>query len=446
LEFGIYTSDRILESVLYNGYTANIIYEVKFTFMIQQIKCPHCGEEIEVTETLTHQIKDEMQKEFQKQLEDKEDALLLIKKETEEDKLKAEKVYEEKLNDEKKKLWAVAVVKAEEKAKEKSNLELKDLQEQLKEKVNAVKQAEEKELEFRKKQRELEDKEKRMELEVQRKLDEERKKVEEIVRKTVGEEERMKMLEKDKQMEMLKRQIEELRRKSEQGSMQIQGEVQEEDLRNIIKSNFIYDVVEDVPTGLNGADLVQTVKSPMGQKAGIILWESKNTKTWSDGWIKKLKDDQIKTKADICILVSQALPEGISSFGVINGVWVSDYATFLPLTHVLRLQLLQIYQIKSSMEGRDEKMNVLYKYLSGPQFKNRIENIVNTFTTMKEDLEKEKRLIKKNWAKREMELERIIDNTIGMHGDLQGIMGASLPTVKSLEIDIEDQDSMELGV
>jgi len=414
--------------------------------MIQQIKCPHCGEEIEVTETLTHQIKDEMQKEFQKQLEDKEDALLLIKKETEEDKLKAEKVYEEKLNDEKKKLWAVAVVKAEEKAKEKSNLELKDLQEQLKEKVNAVKQAEEKELEFRKKQRELEDKEKRMELEVQRKLDEERKKVEEIVRKTVGEEERMKMLEKDKQMEMLKRQIEELRRKSEQGSMQIQGEVQEEDLRNIIKSNFIYDVVEDVPTGLNGADLVQTVKSPMGQKAGIILWESKNTKTWSDGWIKKLKDDQIKTKADICILVSQALPEGISSFGVINGVWVSDYATFLPLTHVLRLQLLQIYQIKSSMEGRDEKMNVLYKYLSGPQFKNRIENIVNTFTTMKEDLEKEKRLIKKNWAKREMELERIIDNTIGMHGDLQGIMGASLPTVKSLEIDIEDQDSMELGV
>ncbi len=446
MEFGIYTSDRILESVLYNGYTANIIYEVKFTFMIQQIKCPHCGEEIEVTETLTHQIKDEMQKEFQKQLEDKEDALLLIKKETEEDKLKAEKVYEEKLNDEKKKLWAVAVVKAEEKAKEKSNLELKDLQEQLKEKVNAVKQAEEKELEFRKKQRELEDKEKRMELEVQRKLDEERKKVEEIVRKTVGEEERMKMLEKDKQMEMLKRQIEELRRKSEQGSMQIQGEVQEEDLRNIIKSNFIYDVVEDVPTGLNGADLVQTVKSPMGQKAGIILWESKNTKTWSDGWIKKLKDDQIKTKADICILVSQALPEGISSFGVINGVWVSDYATFLPLTHVLRLQLLQIYQIKSSMEGRDEKMNVLYKYLSGPQFKNRIENIVNTFTTMKEDLEKEKRLIKKNWAKREMELERIIDNTIGMHGDLQGIMGASLPTVKSLEIDIEDQDSMELGV
>lgn len=446
MEFGIYTSDRILESVLYNGYTANIIYEVKFTFMIQQIKCPHCGEEIEVTETLTHQIKDEMQKEFQKQLEDKEDALLLIKKETEEDKLKAEKVYEEKLNDEKKKLWAVAVVKAEEKAKEKSNLELKDLQEQLKEKVNAVKQAEEKELEFRKKQRELEDKEKRMELEVQRKLDEERKKVEEIVRKTVGEEERMKMLEKDKQMEMLKRQIEELRRKSEQGSMQIQGEVQEEDLRNIIKSNFIYDVVEDVPTGLNGADLVQTVKSPMGQKAGIILWESKNTKTWSDGWIKKLKDDQIKTKADICILVSQALPEGISSFGVINGVWVSDYATFLPLTHALRLQLLQIYQIKSSMEGRDEKMNVLYKYLSGPQFKNRIENIVNTFTTMKEDLEKEKRLIKKNWAKREMELERIIDNTIGMHGDLQGIMGASLPTVKSLEIDIEDQDSMELGV
>ncbi|MBU0974246.1 DUF2130 domain-containing protein, partial [Patescibacteria group bacterium] len=186
--------------------------------------------------------------------------------------------------------------------------------------------------------------------------------------------------------------------------------------------------------GAKGADLVQRINAKMGTNAGTIIWESKNTKAFSESWISKLKSDQGLVKADIAILVTQVLPKGVKGFGLVNGVWVVSYAHIIPLVNALRIQLIEVAKVKLSLVGRDEKMGLLYKYLSGPQFKNRVENIVMAFVNMKADLDTEKRSFNRIWSKREKEIEKVIMSTSNMYGDLQGIIGGSLPEIKQLEL------------
>lgn len=391
--------------------------------MSQKLKCPHCKKEIELNDSLTEHIREDLKNEFTDKIKNLEEVL-------EKQKESSEKEFKEKLQDEKKKLWKVALEKAE----EKQQLAVKNLEEELQEKKAALIKAEEQELEFLKMQRNLKEKERRLEIDLQRKLDNQRNEIEQLIRKTVIEEERMKMREKDKQLEMMRKQIEDLKQKSEQGSMQIQGEVQEEDLKRILKSAFLSDDIEDVPTGIQGADLVQTVKNQFNRKAGVILWESKNTKSFSNSWIKKLKDDRTKVNADICILITRTLPDEIDSFGLLSGVWVCSYKFALPLATTLRSQVLAVNQMKENMKGQDEKMNILMDYLTGPQFRSRFENIINAFTSMKEELEKEKRAMQRIWSRREKEIERMIDNSSGMYGDLQGIVGNKLSNIEQLEL------------
>jgi len=254
------------------------------------------------------------------------------------------------------------------------------------------------------------------------------------------------MAEKDKQLDQLRRSLEDAKRKSEQGSMQIQGDVQEEDLKLMLRSHFPVDMIEDVPTGIRGADLVQTVNTSFGNKAGVILWESKNTKAWSAEWIKKLKDDQALAKADVCILISQVLPEGVKDFALQGGVWVCSYEMAFSVASFLRVHLTQLSQVKQSLIGKDEKMELLYTYLSGSEFRNRVETIVGAFTSMQSDLETEKRAMQRIWKKREKEIERVVMSTSGMYGDLQGIVGASLPTIRALELPgAEEFEESEAG-
>ncbi len=397
----------------------------------QTITCPNCGQQIPLTQALKdeveHKLKDKLnqqKKEYEAQLE--KQALSIT----------------EKLEAEKKKLWAVAQEKALEKvgkeAKEsklKQEQQLKELQEQLLENSKKLEESEKHEIELRKKTRELEEKEKKIELEMARKLDEEREKIIEITKKQEAESGRLKLQEKDKQLEQMRAQIGDLKRKAEQGSMQIQGEVQENDLRELLATTFVTDEISDVATGAKGADLVQKVNAKVGGVVGTIIWESKNTKAFSESWISKLKSDQGLVKADIAILVTQVLPDDIKGFCLKNGVWVVSYAHIIPLVNALRIQLVEISKVKQSLVGRDEKMDILYKYLSGAQFKNRVENIVMAFVSMKEDLETEKRSFSRIWSKREKEIEKVITSTSSMYGDLQGIIGGSLPGIKQLELD-----------
>jgi hypothetical protein len=396
----------------------------------QIITCPKCGTQIPLSDALTEKIRHQLKDEVGKELKEREGQLEAKAKLLEESQKNIDTEVLKKLELEKVKMWEIA----QKKAIEKFDVELKDLKKANEEKDGQLVEMREKELDLRKEKREIEEEKKNMKLEIERKLDEERKKISEEARKDASEEMRLKMAEKDKQMEQLRRSLEDAKRKSEQGSMQIQGDVQEDDLKIMLQNAFPMDSIEDVPTGIKGADLIQTVNSSFGQKVGVILWESKNTKAWSADWIKKLKGDQALVKADVCILVSQTLPDDVKDFKFQGGVWICSYKSVMSLVSAIRLHITQLNQVKQSLVGKDEKMELLYKYLSGTEFKNRIENIVSAFTGMQSDLETEKRSMERIWKKREKEIERVIMSTSGMYGDLQGIVGASLPTIKSLEL------------
>jgi len=346
------------------------------------ITCPKCGEKIPLTEALTHEFAETFQK----------------------------------------------------KAREEISGELKELQRSNLEKENKLRLADQKEVEMIRKTKELEEKAKTMELEVIRKVEIERKKIEENAQNKASEEFRMQVRSKDEQLDQMRRTIDDLKRKSEQGSMQIQGEIQEHDLKNALILAFPSDVISDVPTGINGADLVHIVKNRSGFNLGCILWESKNTKHWSDGWIQKLKDDQVQAKADVCIIVSQTLPPDIKGFGIKDGIWLSAPSHAILLANAMRYQLMSLSQIKASIVGKDEKMEALYSYLTSTQFKSRVENIVVAFKGLREELDKERRSTERMWARREKELERVMKNTLGMYGDFEGLIGSALPAISSMEL------------
>lgn len=394
------------------------------------ITCPKCKEKIPLTDALTHELKEELGKELKESVRRKEEEIARKEEQMKEREKAREEEYEKRMEAELSKLHEEAAKKA----REEVGTEHKALQEAFAEKERKLKEAQQKELEFMKLTREMKEKEEEMELKFQRKIDEERQKMKEEAQSKVSEEFRLQLKARDEKEAQMSRTIDGLKRKLEQGSMQIQGEIQEDDLKVALSTAFTEDSIEDVPQGIRGADLIHTVQTRSGFKAGTMIWESKNTKTWGGDWAKKLKDDQVLAKADIAILVSQVLPDGIKGFGLFEGIWVSDPAHFLPLAHALRHQLIQLAQMKSSLVGKDEKMEILYGYLTSPQFKNRMENIVGAFVSMKADLESEQRSAKRQWSKREKEIERVIDNTAGMYGDFQGLIGSALPTIASLEL------------
>ncbi|MFH0856764.1 MAG: DUF2130 domain-containing protein [bacterium] len=410
----------------------------------QKISCPKCHTEIPLTEALSGKIKERLRAEYDIQMQRKNQEIADEKNKLKEEEIKiGEEKKRIKEKEESMNLIIDGRLKAEEiKIREaviselqgKAEMEMQYLKEQNARREKELNEARRAELEWRKEKDDFEEKKKNYDLEFQRKLDAEKNIIVEKTKTEMANDMQMKMREKEKQMEMLQRTIEDLKRKSEQGSMQIQGEVQEEELRESLSQKFPQDMVEDVPTGIKGADLIQNVNTNFGEKCGIILWESKNTKMWSNDWIKKLKDDQIIAKADVCILVSRALPEGVKDFSFMSGVWVCDYRFVISLASVIRMHLKDIGKIKNSFIGRDEKMENLYNYFSGNQFKTRVENIVMAFSSMKNDLETEKRSMQRIWAKREKEIERVIDNTAGMYGELQGISGSALAPVKNLEL------------
>ncbi len=403
----------------------------------QTITCTYCGKEIPLTETLSHQIKEELRKEFE--LKARERELEFAKREKslaegmkvlEDAKKTIDQQVSQKLQAERERLKRETRKEIEDAIR----VELKDLQEQNVEKERKLAEAQRVELEFRKKVRELEELGKNRELEITRKLDAERKVISEKARKEAEEELRLKLLEKDKQLEDTKKALDEAKRKAQQGSIQTQGEVLELDLEAILRAQFPIDEIEPVPVGIKGADIVQKVHDRSGRYCGTIIWESKHTKAWNADWLSKLKDDQREVKAEIAILVTETLPKGVEGFAQMEGIWVTGFALSVALASVLRTSLIELAQHKSSLVGKSEKMEVLYNYLSGPEFRQRIEAIVESFKSMKKDLDQEKSAMVKMWAKREKQIERIVNNTVGMYGDMQGIIGASLPQIESLEL------------
>lgn len=400
------------------------------------IICPNCSFEIEVTEVLSAQLRSEIRKEFEAeqrkkevQLAERESALRRQLSELEDSKASLDKQIAEKLAKEREALSAAAL----QKAKELVAIELRDSEQQLEEVRSKLKSAEQTELELRKERRQLEEQKATLELTVTRKLDEERTKIREAAKKEAADERQLKDAEKDKLINDLRTQIEELRRKSEQGSQQTQGEVLELAMEDLLRRTFPLDTILPVAKGVHGGDAVQIVHDATGAECGIILWESKRTKAWSDGWLPKLRDDQRAAKAHIAILISIEMPKGVTTFECIDGVWVTCRACAVALAAALRAGMIDAATARRAGDGKQTKMELLYTYLSGQEFRHRVEGIVESFVTMKADLETEKRAIQRSWAKREKQLERAVAQTAGMYGDLSGLIGSSLPAIKHLD-------------
>ena len=244
----------------------------------------------------------------------------------------------------------------------------------------------------------------------------------------------LKEAEKDKLIKDLTTQIGDLKRKSEQGSQQLQGEILEIQLEDLLARTFPHDSIDEVPKGIKGADVLQNVYDATGNRCGAILWESKRTKSWSDKWLPKLRDDQRAAKAEIAAIISIELPKDVSTFSNIDGVWVTNWSCTIGLATALRSSLIEVAHAKQALDGQQGKMDLLYSYLSGSEFRHRVEGIVEAFVTMKTGLDKEKRAMERIWSEREKQLDRAIRQTAGLHGDLSGIIGQALPAIEQLEL------------
>jgi hypothetical protein len=206
------------------------------------------------------------------------------------------------------------------------------------------------------------------------------------------------------------------------------------ELESLLRAKFPRDTIEPVPKGEYGGDALLHVVGPLGQVCGTILWESKRTRNWTESWLAKLRDDQRAAKAEISVLVSQALPKEVEAFDLVSGVWVTHPRVAIPVAIMLRQSLIEVATARQSSEGQQTKMEMLYSYLSGPRFRLRVQAIVEAFSNMKEDLEKEKKAITKQWAKRDEQIERVMQSTVGMYGDMQGIAGKTLQEIEGLEM------------
>ncbi len=399
------------------------------------ITCPHCKFQIEVTEVLSAQLRTQLQKEFEADIRKKESAIADREAEViraREEVAKAQQDIDRRVSDqlstERQKLTDDALAKA----REQVTLEIRDKDQQLSEANTKLKAAQDSELVLRKERRELEEQKQTLELTLTRRLDEERTKIRDAAKKEAADERQLKDAEKDKLINDLRIQLDDMRRKAEQGSQQLQGEVLETALEDLLRQHFPFDEITPVPKGIHGGDVVHTVRDASGTVCGIILWESKRTKSWSDGWLPKLRDDQRAAKAQLAILVSIELPKDVTTFRYTDGVWVSSSACAISLASALRIGLTDVAAAKRSLDGRHDKMEVLYRYLSGQEFRHRVEGIVEAFVTLREELDAEKRATQLRWAKREKQLDRAVAQTSGMYGDLSGIIGASLPAIESL--------------
>ncbi len=410
----------------------------------QKIECPRCGKSISIDDALTSQLESKIKSELEAKNKVQAEQIAKEKKKLEEQKSSFEKIQVDsekeiaKKVDEKLAAEKISLKKdMQEEAKKEMENEKKLLEEQLADKDKKLKEANENELVLRKEKQNLKDEKDAFEIEKARQLDEERKKIEEEASKKATEIQQVKIDQLNKQLTDSAKANSELTRKLEQGSQQTQGEVLELRLEDLLEKEFVFDEIVPVPKGVSGADTIQTVNNKQGVECGRIIWESKKTKAWSEGWVQKLKDDQRTAKADIAVIVSSTLPKGINGLGSHNGIWVCDVKFVIALTVALRTNLIAVSHERQMAVGKNEKMEVLYGYLTGVEFKQRVEAIIESFVSMDEDLKKEKLAYQKMWAQREKQIQKVITNTAGMYGDLSGLV--TLPKIETLELSVGDE-------
>lgn len=372
--------------------------------MNDTIKCPHCGKAFPLDEALSHQIEE-----------------------------KYTKFYKIRLEEEKNKFTKTLQPELEKKLKNAMEFDIKNKNNELEELKKQNKNLQEQLLELNKLIRQIKNEGEERRIEMEKKLTTSQEKIREEEKRKSDDEYKLKILEKDKKLSDAMKMVEEYKRKLEQGSQQSQGEVMEDELKKILGTEFPYDQILDVPKGIRGADLIQIVKNNLGKECGTILWESKRTKAWTEGWITKLKQDQREIKAELAIIVTQVMPQGIKNFGIKEGIWIVDYQTVVGAAISLRNNLIDLFSVRSANKGKEEKKEILWNYLTSVEFKQRVEAIYESYNNLLDELKKEKDWFTKKWAREEKNISRVADNLLGMHGDLEGIVGKTLPELEQLK-------------
>jgi len=407
------------------------------------VVCPQCKTEIKLTESLAAPLLESVRRDYEQRLSQKdadvtrrEQALADRAQSLERAKATLDQQVAQKLQQER------VRIAAEEQQKAKLALgndldqkvkEINILQEVLKQRDIKLAEAQKAQAELIRKQRELDDAKRELDLTIEKRVQADLGAERDKAKREAEEELKLKVMEKDQTITAMQKQIEELKRRAEQGSQQLQGEVQEMELEALLAAKFPRDTIQPVPKGEFGGDVLQRVIGPLNQICGTILWECKRTKNWSDGWLPKLREDQRAAKAEVAVIISQALPKEVEAFGFIEGVWIADPKVMLPVAFSLRQTLIEVATARQASEGQQTKMEMVYGYLTGPRFRQRVQAIVEAFSSMKEDLDREKKTIIRQWAKREEQIDRVMQATVGMYGDLQGIAGKTLQEIEGLE-------------
>jgi hypothetical protein len=407
------------------------------------VVCPQCKIEIKLTESLAAPLLESIRRDYEKRLTQKDadiakrektlherEAALQKQKESMDDQV-AQKMQQERVR-----------IAAEEAKKVKLALgneldrtvkEINELQEVLKQRDAKLADAQKAQADLIRKQRDLDDAKRELELTVEKRVQTDLAAAREKAKREAEDEMKLKVMEAEQTIGSMQKQIEDLKRRAEQGSQQLQGEVQELEIESLLSARFPRDTIQPVPKGEFGGDILHRVMGPLGQSCGTILWESKRTKNWSDGWLPKLREDQRAAKAEIAVILSQVLPKDVDTFGLVNEVWIAHPKVALPVAVALRQTLIEIAGARQATEGQQTKMEMVYRYLTGPRFRQRVQAIVEAFSSMREDLDRERKAITKQWAKREEQIDRVMQATVGMYGDLQGIAGKTLQEIEGLE-------------
>ena len=402
-----------------------------------KIKCPNCGTQINVDELLFHQAEEklnEKQKIANLELQKEKELLKQKELEFEEKKKKENELFQTKLNQKIEEEKQKIILEQSKNISEKFELELKLLKEENDNRKEENQSLKNEKLELLKKEEALLEKEKNFEL----KLLEEKKilklELESQIKKEKDTEFELKQKEKDTQIESMKKIIDDLKRKSEQGSMQIQGETLELEVESYLKEKFRFDEILEVQKGMRGADCIQVINTTQKQNCGKIIYECKSAKAFSGDWIDKLKEDKRTSKSDIAVLVTTIYPKDIERMEFKDGVWICSLEEFKGLSIALRESIININNVLAQQENKGDKVTMLYDYLTGNDFRGHIEAIVESFTDMKTDLEKEKKYFRKIWSEREAQIDKVVNNTISLYGSIKGIGGKEIMTIQQLEL------------
>ncbi|PST83515.1 DUF2130 domain-containing protein [Pedobacter yulinensis] len=410
--------------------------------MPTEIKCPSCAHVFPMEDAIAEDYKKELREQMRSFTQKKEEEYRQKLEKAEREKSDQQRLFEQKLTEEKNKLKTDLEANLRKNIAADFETQLRLLEENAKDNAERLRLAREKEIQFLQREQALKDKEAEMELALQRRIQEQRNELVEQIRKQEAEknaikdtEHQLRLKELEKQLDDQKKLAEEMRRKAEQGSMQLQGEVQELILEELLRNNYPFDVIEEVGKGVRGADCIQLVRNQFGQECGRIIYESKRTKDFSAEWIEKLKRDMRSLGIDVAVIVTQAYPKGMTCFGQRDGVWICSFEEVNAVAYVLREGILRLSGVMKSQENRGDKMHLLYDYLTSSEFSEQWKAIREGFMSMKLSIQKERDAMERLWKAREKQLEKVLLNAAHIRGSIEGIAGS-----ENIQLGLTDEE------